>query len=49
MQYLMACLFIAGLLLVAYGAYLAWTPAGFITAGTTLVFVSVAWVRGSGG
>jgi hypothetical protein len=38
---------LAGLLLVAYGAWLAWPPAGFIAAGV-LLLVDRAWeqVRG---
>lgn len=38
--------FVAGLGLVAYGAWLAWQPAGFMVAGVLLLAVVVAYVRG---
>lgn len=38
--------FVAGLLMVAYGAWLAWPPAGFLVAGFFLILLPVLWVRG---
>jgi hypothetical protein len=38
--------FLAGLTLLAYGAWLAWHPAGFLTAGAALILVPVLLVRG---
>jgi hypothetical protein len=38
--------FVAGLALLAYGAWLAWPPAGFITAGVALILMPVLLVRG---
>lgn len=38
--------FLAGIALLAYGAWLAWHPAGFLTAGALLVIVPVFYARG---
>jgi uncharacterized membrane protein len=38
--------FVAGLLLIAGGAWLVYRPAGYITGGALLVLVAVLWVRG---
>ena len=44
---LLAVVFLAGLGLLSYGAWLAYEPAGFVTAGGLLVLVPVLYVRGS--
>lgn len=46
MTELMTVVFIAGLVLVSFGAWLVYEPAGFMAAGALLVSVSVLWVRG---
>jgi predicted ABC-type exoprotein transport system permease subunit len=43
---LLTLCFLTGLALLAYGAWLAWHPAGFITAGVVLVLLPWLWVRG---
>lgn len=37
---------VAGMLLVSYGAWLAYAPAGFVTAGVLLCATVIAYVRG---
>lgn len=49
MSLLMTIVFLAGICLLSYGAWLAYEPAGFVVAGTSLALVSVAWVRGGRG
>jgi hypothetical protein len=39
--------FLTGLLLLAWGAWLVYAPAGLLTAGLLLVAMSVFYVRGS--
>jgi hypothetical protein len=38
--------FVAGLLLIAGGSWLAYHPAGYVTGGALLVLIAVLWVRG---
>lgn len=42
----MVASFVAGLVLVAVGAWMAWPPAGLLVAGGLLVLLPVLWVRG---
>jgi hypothetical protein len=39
--------FLLGVALLAYGAWLAWTPGGFLVAGAALVLIPVLYVRGA--
>ncbi len=40
------CLFAVGLVLLSFGAWLAWEPAGFMLGGLALTLTPIAWVRG---
>jgi hypothetical protein len=42
---MLACL-VAGIVLLAAGAWMAWEPAGLLVAGGLLVLVPIAWARG---
>jgi hypothetical protein len=46
MSTLMTIIFLAGVALVAYGAWLAWPPAGFVVAGAALAWIAVSYERG---
>jgi hypothetical protein len=42
-----ALVFLAGLALLAYGAWLAWEPAGYMTGGLVLAAGAVLYERGA--
>lgn len=46
MTALMTAVLIVGVVLLAYGAWLAWHPAGFMVAGAALVALPVRYARG---
>lgn len=43
---LMLLMLVAGVALLAAGAWLAWPPAGLLVAGAFLVLIPIAWTRG---
>ena len=47
MSYLLTICFMAGITLLAFGAWLAYQPAGFIVAGLAMVVVPLVYVRGT--
>jgi hypothetical protein len=45
-QAMLGLMLAAGVVLVAFGCWLAWPPAGYIAAGAALIVIPVRWVRG---
>jgi hypothetical protein len=44
---LLTAAFLAGVAAVAYGAWLAWQPAGWLTGGVMLMLIPLVYARGS--